>query len=214
MGRMNPTVRKGVVIIALSLSFLTGWTYWSNTRAWTLIDKIPVSLAKGSHYSWPDLRVNFDTRYFIDIYVDNNMDPKRLGCMLGVWNKHEITCDRSAALRVQWVLSGGGALQQATSDETLDDLADTGKAQEVFRDLGIFRARRNHYRLDLYVLSDSAALNAANPRLDVSVQGSELESNLVFTGLIRAACYGFALIGALISCWGLITRDRMRYTGV
>jgi hypothetical protein len=68
----------------------------------------------------------------------------------------------------------------------------------------VFHARKNQrYRLDLYVLSDSEALNAMNPRLYVRVQGSELVSNLVWSGLIRVASFGVVIIGALILVWGI-----------
>ena len=213
IGRMNRIVWTGIVIVALSLCTLGSWTHWSNTRTWTLVDGVPISLAKGSHYSWPELRVNFDTRYFIDLYVDNNMDSKQLGCMLGQWNARVIACDPSAALRVRWVVSGAGAPQQSTSDETLDRTAaaDTTGFRELERDLGVFKGRKNQrYRLDLYVLSDSAALNPTNHRLYVHVQGAELVNNLVWSALIRVACYSLAILGVLISVWGVYDGQRIR----
>jgi hypothetical protein len=199
---MNRIAWTGVVIIALSLCILGCWTHWSNTRAWALIDGVPISLAKGSHYSSPELRVNFNTRYFIEVYADNKIDSKRLRCMMGIPYPSN-DCGQIAGLRVRWVLSGEGASRERTSDESLGAAGGAGDPM-VSRDLGVFHARKNQrYRLDLYVLSDSEALNAMNPRLYVRVQGSELVSNLVWSGLIRVASFGVVIIGALILVWGI-----------
>lgn len=207
---MNRIVWTGVVVTLLGLCTLAGWARWSNTRSWTLIDGVPISLAKGSHYSSSELRVNFNTRYFIEVYAENRIDSKQLRCMLGAWNPPDI-CDRSAALRVRWVVSGPGAPVERTSDGTLGAGAWGGSDAMVSRDLGQFYAQKSHnYRLDLYVLSDSQALNSTNPRLYVHVQGDELVSNLVWSGLIRLGCYGLMVVGVLISVWGIYQGRRTR----
>ncbi|MFL6428110.1 MAG: hypothetical protein ACJ71S_07700 [Acidobacteriaceae bacterium] len=210
---MNRIVWTGVVTIVLSLCTLACWTHWSNTRTWTLIDGVPISLAKGSHYSSPELPVNFNTRYFIELYADNRIDSKRLLCMMGIPYPSN-DCGNIAGLRVRWVLSGEGASREMTSYESLGARAADAGYPTVTRDLGVFYARKNQrYRLDLYVLSDSEALNAMKPRLYVLVRGVELESNLFWSGLIRVACFGVVIIGVLILVWGISARRQIIPSG-
>jgi hypothetical protein len=203
--RMTRVCWIGVAMIAASLTLLASAILWSNTRTWSLVDKVPISLSQGSHYSTGELRVNLNARYEIDIYADNKIDPEKLRCTLGTGSPRH-PCDSPSTLRVRWVLSSEGETVQGDSDDTggLGELQ-TGSLESA-RTIGFFRGQKGHrYKLDVYVLSDTSSLNVTNPRLDVHEQDPSLEFNLVlipFLGIfctVVAAIVGLMLIGSFFA---------------
>jgi len=82
--RMTGVTWTAVVMIVASLLVLKPWTLWSNSRSWTLVDMVPISLSQGTHYISGELPVNMTGRYSIVIYAENKIDPTELECILGV----------------------------------------------------------------------------------------------------------------------------------
>src|SRR5258705_1822718 len=81
---MTGVTWTAVVMIVASLLVLKPWTLWSNSRSWTLVDMVPISLSQGTHYISGELPVNMTGRYSIVIYAENKIDPTELECILGV----------------------------------------------------------------------------------------------------------------------------------
>src|SRR5205823_5006518 len=100
----------GVAMVVASLTLLGYRTLWSKTRTWCLVDKVPISLSQGSHYSTGELPANLNARYGIEIYADNKIDPERLQCMLVGPSFLSQRCETPVVLRARWVLSSQGKI--------------------------------------------------------------------------------------------------------
>src|SRR5438105_2070594 len=184
MRGMNRIVWTGVTITALSLSTVAGWKAWFNSRSWTLIDDVPISLAKGIRYSSHVLPVNVSQQYAIQVHVSNNLAPEILRCQLGTGSRQN-PCDPPSPFRVHWVLSSEGRIVQEGWD-TPDDLGElSAGTTESSRFIALFKLKNGHrYKIDLDVLSDSANLNVTDPHLYFGEFDTVLEFDLVVSGLL------------------------------
>ena len=201
----------GVAIVVANLTLLGSWTLWSKTRAWCLVDEVPISLSQGSHYSMGELPVNLNARYGIKIYADNKFDPEKMRCLLGTPFPSQ-RCDTPVMLRARWVLSSDGKTVQGDSDGTVG-FGGSG-ASGTNRLIGDFHSQKGQrYKLDVYVLSDTSSLNVTNPRLYVGVEDPSLEFNLVLTGLLKVFCTVIAAIGGLMLIGSSLAQRRDRQVG-
>ena len=210
--RMTRMCWIGVATIVASLTLLGSWTAWSNSRSWSLVDDVPISLSQGTHYSTGELPVNLNARYGIEIYADNKIDPEKLQCMLVGPSFPSQHCDTPVLLRARWVLSSDGKTVQGDSDGTVG-FGGSGTSG-TNRLIGDFHSQKGQrYKLDVYVLSDTSSLNVTNPRLYVGVEDPSLEFNLVLTGLLRVFCTVIAAIGGLMLIGSLLAQRRDRQVG-
>lgn len=192
---MNRLGTAGLAMVVLSVTSILGWTAWSRTRSWCLVDSVPISLSRGAHFTTGEVKVNFTARYSIQILAENKISPKKLLCMLGI-SSHQ-ACDGVKVLRASWKLFSDGTSAEGDSDSTIGLGGGGPGPLGATRTIGIFQCQKGRrYRLDFDVLSDTSSLNVANPRLYVGVYDTSLESNLVFSGLLRILCSIVAVIGA------------------
>jgi hypothetical protein len=179
------------------------------------VDDVPLSLAKGSHYETGDLPVNLTAGYSIEVYAENKIDPEKLKCLLGVLLSPKL-CDTASRLRAHWILaSAGKTVGEGVSDDTVGFGGGGPGPLRANRTIGTFPGQKGHsYRLDLYILSDTANLNITNPRLYVGVYDYHLESALFISGFIKAFCVGLISIGCLILVGSfLLQRQANRTSG-
>lgn len=208
---MTRTGWSGVAMICIGL-VIGGWRIeWANSRSWSLLDDVPISLAKGSHYQTADLPVNLAANYSIEIYAENKIDPEKLKCLLGIKLSPEL-CDTASILRARWVLtSAGKTVGEGISDDTVGSGGGGSGPLRANRTIGIFPGQKGHiYKLDLYILSDTANLNVTNPQLFVGVQDYHLESALVMSGLIKVISVVIILVGSLMLISVLLSQRRSR----
>ena len=209
MFRATRVVRIAVVMIVASLATLACWIFWSDTRSWTLVNRVPISLERGSHYTSSELAVNMSANYSIAVYVEDKLAPERLQCLLGL-PLHDQSCDPSKQLRARWVLTDGVQKVSAVSDDWVGFGGVPSGPLGADRVIGKFAGEKGHrYRLEVDVLSDSGILNTTNPTLFVGVQDARLVSDLVISGVIRLFCIAVAAIGALmlIGSWAAQRRS-------
>jgi hypothetical protein len=182
---------------------------WFNSRSWALVDDVPISLSQGSRYESGDLAVNLAARHDIEVYAENNIDPEKLECLLGVRLDPKL-CDTSAILRAYWVVANAGkTVSEGESDDTVG--FGGGGSRGADRTIGTFRGEKGHrYKLTLDILSDTGDLNFANPRLYVGVNGSQLESTLFITGFIRFFCEGIIAIGCLMLIGSFVSQRQSK----
>jgi hypothetical protein len=210
--RMTGVTWTAVVMIVASLFVLKSWTLWSNSRSWTLVDMVPISLSQGTHHISGELPVNMTGRYSIVIYAENKIDPTELECILGVMAPGKYGCDSTTSiLRAKWVLTDGAKLFEGKSDDTVGYGGGGPGPHGADRLLGNFQGEKGHrYKLDIFVLSDSGNLNVTNPRLYVGVQDASLVSDLVVSGLLRAVCLAITSIGGLMLIGSFVAQRRQR----
>jgi hypothetical protein len=169
---------------------------WYNSRSWSLVDDVPISLAQGSHYQSGDLPVNLTASYGIEVDAENKIDSVELQCLLGAARDQK--CDTTSMLRAHWILtSAGKTVMEGSSDDTVGNggTMPSGASRVV----GKFDGQEGkHYKINLDILSDSGNLNITNPRLYVGVSDYHLESALFITGFVKAFCGGIIAIGCLM----------------
>jgi hypothetical protein len=198
-------------MIASSLILLGGWTLWSKTRTWCLVDEIPISLSQGSHYSTGELPVNLNARYGILIYMDNNIPSEKLQCTTLGTPEISQHCKTPYALSIRWTVFGAGKTVQGNSDEAVEFRGSSPGTEGTDSYIGEFHGQQGqHYRVDIDVLSDTSSLNVTNPRLYIGVWDPILEGSLVLTGLLRVFCTVIAAIGGLMLIGSFFAQRRDR----
>jgi hypothetical protein len=200
---MNKMARAGLVILVVSIGILAGWKIWFNSRSWNLVDDVPISLAKGSHYSSPEVPVNLSQQYVIEIWVSNENAPETLRCQLGAGSRNK-PCNPPSPFNVHWTLSSEGkVLQEGGASPELGELSTGPKV--ATRTIALFNLKKgHHYKVDIDVLSDSGDLNSANPRLYVGEFSTLLSFYLFVGSLLRLICFAVAALGALMLISGLL----------
>jgi hypothetical protein len=167
---MSRVSRIGAVMIASSLILLGGWTFWSKTRTWCLVDEVPISLSQGSHYSTGELPVNLNARYGILIYMDNSISSEKLQCTTPGTSEISQHCKTPFTLRVDWRVFGAGKTAEGNSDKAVEFRGSSPGTEGTDSYIGEFRGQKGqHYRVDIDVLSDTSSLNVTNPRLYIGV---------------------------------------------
>jgi hypothetical protein len=195
---MNPIGWAGVVLIIGSMATLGTWTAWFRTRTWTPVDEVPISLAKGTHYSSPELPINVSDQYAVKIEADNKIHAAQLRCQLGAGSAQQL-CDSPTSFKAHWVLSSAGknVEEGSNASQALGGLNVGPATSSAY--IAVFRLKRGHrYKFDVDVLSDTGNLNVTNPRLSVEEFGTLLEFDLVISGLLRVVCFAIAIIGVLL----------------
>jgi hypothetical protein len=182
-----------------------------NSRSWYLVDEVPISLAKGSHYQTGDLPVNLTASYSIEVYAENRIDPEKLKCLLGIVLSPRL-CNTASVLRAHWILaSAGKTVGEGESDDTVGFGGGGPGPLGADRTIGTFPGQKGHsYRLDLYILSDTANLNVTNPHLYVGVQDYHLESALFISGFIKTFCLGIISFGGLMLLGSFLVQRRTK----
>jgi hypothetical protein len=159
---MQSSRKLGVALLLAGIGWFLGHAYWIATRTRIPLD-MPISLSRG-HIRTDDFQVNLASGYYVEIEVQNTPTLPNLECLM--WGCYE----SPAALRAQWtLLSTRGAEGSGSTDHTNGA---SGLIGTVGRKVGYFRSTGGRYRLDLDVLSDTAMLNAGNPRLKVEADGN------------------------------------------
>ena len=146
--RRPPTILVGCIVLFAAIGGFLGTTYWIGSRTLRAVD-MPVSLARGIIYL--DFDLNTHAFYSIDI------GPSQGGNLVcgngaGLWTRRISSVGELPVYRYQWVD---------------DNRRSLGLAEDVIAGefLGGFEGRRGHYHLWIEVLSDTACLDAENPRL-------------------------------------------------
>ena len=196
----------GLSLISVSIVMLTCWTVWFRTRSWCPVD-MPVSLIQGAHFSTGEFAVNLNARYAIDIDSESKIPVETLECLLG--SRSPERCNVPAVLKVRWVVSSDGTTTLGSSDETGRGYGETGPSGEASRTIGFFTAEKGRrYKLDFDVLADGSRLGVTNPRLRVSVFGTNYESGFVVSGLLRLGCGIIGFIGVVLLALSILKHRR------
>jgi biopolymer transport protein ExbD len=146
--RRPPTILVGCIVLFAAIAGFLGTTYWVDSRTLRAVD-MPVSLARGT------VNLTFDLN--IQAFYSINIGPFRVG---------DLVCGNGAGLRTRRI-SAVGELPVYRYQWVEDNSRSLGLGQDVIEGefLGGFEGRRGHYHLRIEVLSDTACLNALNPRL-------------------------------------------------
>ena len=212
---ISPETRSGLRLIAAALLLLACWLPWFYTRTWVLLD-VPISLARGNHYTSPDFVSNMSRRYLIEldavvqrnqslpslIYQVVTRSPdsfKKLPCPSGTRDVSMYWCPTAPELKVHWVLTGGDEIEQG-------DLLENVKVGFYAWDSWIekFQCKKGRrYHIDLDVLSDSGSLNVTDPHLYIYFYDNDYSSALVVTYLLYFIC-GIVILFGLYRCRGVL----------
>jgi hypothetical protein len=192
--RMTRTGRIGLRLILLGLIPLLCWMAWFYTRTWVLRD-VPIALSEGTHFSTGEFTANMNRRYSIEINAvvkdRTESSSEKLPCPFGSRSTSEGVCQIGPELNAHWVLSSEG---ETVQDDFRDQVQVGRYAWSEM--LGKFDCkRRKHYKLDVYVLSDSGSLNVTNPHLYVAVLDDEYMLGQLLTRLLSIVCGLLVAIG-------------------
>ena len=192
---MTRTGRNGLSLILLGIIPLLCWMAWFYTRTWVLQD-VPISLSEGTHFSTGEFTAKKNKPYSIQIMdapKDSNEESQMLPCPFGNRSPSEGECPIGPELNVHWVLSSEGE----TVQDDLHEQVHVGRYawSEM---LGSFISKtRKHYKLDVYVLSDSGSLNVTNPHLYIEVMDDERMLGQILTLLLSFVSGLLVVIGAV-----------------
>jgi hypothetical protein len=101
---MKWVTRAGFFLMALGLVPWGLWTLFDSTRTWSLVNDVPITLSKGSHYTTGMLKTNMSALYsiYIDADVPKGIDDfqpteaeKELACQVGVNDPEKVPCPNS-----------------------------------------------------------------------------------------------------------------------
>lgn len=143
-----PTILVGCVLLLSAIVGFFGARYWIESRTLRAVD-IPVSLARGT--------INLDFDLNIHAFYSINIGRAEGGNLIcgngaGLWTRRISSVGGLPVYRYRWVEEKSRAL---------------GLGEDVIDGdfLGGFEGKRGHYHLRIEVLSDTACLDAGNPRL-------------------------------------------------
>jgi hypothetical protein len=195
--RMTRTCRTGLRLIFLGLIPLLCWVAWFYTRTWVLLD-VPISLSKGTHFSAGEFTANMNRRYSIEINAvvkdRTESSSEKLPCPFGSQFTSKGVCQIAPELNTHWVLSSEGETVQGDFRENVE----VGM-YALSNMMASFDCKRGkHYKLDVYVLSDSSSLNVTNPHLYVAVLDDEYMLGQLLTRLLSIVCGLLAAIGGVM----------------
>ena len=200
----------GLTLVVFAVVTFVSWTAWFRTRTWRPVN-MPVSLSRGAHFNTGEFGVNLAAQYAIEINAKGGIPVDELGCLLG--SDMRSTCSASPILRVRWILSSGGNIEQGISDDSKGGGAiySTG---EAIRTIGLFKGEKGRrYDLDIDVLADGSRLAIANPQLSVTAFDTRYESALVLSGVLRFVCAIIGLLGVVFLATSILSgRQRHRQT--
>jgi hypothetical protein len=147
MGR-TPTILVGCLVLLFAITGFLGTSFWVESRTLRAVD-MPVSLARGT------INLSFDLN--IHGFYSINIGPSQGG---------NLVCGNGAGLRTRRIFSVG-ELPVYRYQWVEDNSRSLGLGADVIAGefLGGFEGRRGHYHLRIEVLSDTACLDAENPRL-------------------------------------------------
>lgn len=193
---MQSSRKLGIALILGGIGWFLGHAYWITTRKRIPLD-VPISLSRG-HIETDDFQVNLASGYDVEIEVENTAALPNLECLM--WGCYE----SPAALRARWTLSStrGRPEGSGSTDQTNGG---SGLIGTVGRKIGYFRSSGGRYRLDLDVLSDTAMLNAGNPRLKVEADGNGYNRISAHYDLLPFGPLILAVIGGTLL---LLSRER------
>src|ERR1700676_1894103 len=147
MRRPPTTLVGGVVLLAAIVGF-SGTAYWIESRTLRAVE-MPVSLTRGT--------INLDFDLNIRAFYSIDIGPSQGG---------NLVCGNGAGLRTRRI-SSVGELPVYRYQWVEDNSRSLGLGEDAIagKFLGGFEGRRGHYHLTIEVLSDTACLDAENPRL-------------------------------------------------
>lgn len=178
-----------MALIFAGAALYAGSRCWLATRKLVVLD-VPISLSRG-HITTREFSINLDSGYLMEIEVKRAPSPENLNCrMWGCPGTPDI-------LRVRWTLSSAGQVEASGNSDGLDGRC--FRNGMVGRYVGRFRSSGGRHRLDIDVLSDTAALNQGNPSLTVAAddEGYGRLSGLSFA-LTADSCMLIVVGGALL----------------
>ncbi len=195
-----PLLRRiGIGLLVVTVLTWTGWTIWERTRTWCPVD-VPVAVGQGIRTETKEFKVNLAGPYDIavDATADRSIPLKDVACLLGTeppWP--ERTCSKEPVLRASWnVTSHGQTIAEGVSGSERRGWLGSSQAARI---VGTFNAQTGQtFKVSVKMLEDAAILSATNPRLKVSRGGTDFESALVFTGLLKVASIVLGMIGTVL----------------
>jgi hypothetical protein len=159
---------------------------------------VPISLSEGTHFSAGEFTANMNRRYSIEInaVVKDRTDSssEKLPCPFGSQFTSMGVCQIAPELNAHWVLSSEGETVQGDFRERVQVGMYAWSTMMARFDC----KRGKHYKLDVYVLSDSNSLNVTNPHLYVSVFDDEYMLGQLLTRLLSIVCGLLAAIGGVM----------------
>lgn len=146
--RRPPTILVGCIVLFAAIAGFAGTTCWIGSRTLRAVD-MPVSLARGT--------INLDFDLNIHAFYSIDIGPSRGG---------NLVCGNGAGLRTRRI-SSVGELPVYRYQWVEDNSRSLGLGEDVIAGefLAGFEGKRGHYHLRIEVLSDTACLDAENPRL-------------------------------------------------
>lgn len=190
--RRPPTIVVGFIVLVAAVVGFLGMTYWIGSRTLRAVD-MPVSLARGT--------INLDFDLNIHAFYSINIGPSAGG---------NLVCGNGASLHTRRI-SSVGEFPVYRYQWVEDNSRSLGLGQDVIEGgfLGGFEGRRGHYNLPIEILSDTACLDALNPRLYILASNEDFGRwhNYYYESAcwISFACgslgFGILLVGV---------RDRLR----
>ena len=189
--RRPPTTLVGCVVLLAAIVGFIGTAYWIESRTLRAVE-MPVSLTRGT--------INLDFDLNIRAFYSIDIGPSQGG---------NLVCGNGAGLRTRRI-SSVGELPVYRYQWVEDNSRSLGLGEDAIagKFLGGFEGRRGHYHLTIEVLSDTACLDAENPRLYILASNQDFfkwnnyYQNAFWISFVSASI-GF---GILIVC----IRERLR----
>ena len=194
MGR-TPTILVGCLVLLFAITGFLGTRFWVESRTLRAVD-MPVSLARGI------INLSFDLN--IHAFYSIGIGPSQGG---------NLVCGNGAGLRTRRI-SSVGELPVYRYQWVEDNSPSLGLGADVIAGefLGGFEGRRGHYLLRIEVLSDTACLDAENPRLYVLASNQDfLRWNRYYLNALWIS-FVSGSIGLGILIVGILERLRNRST--
>jgi hypothetical protein len=196
--------RNGIKLMFLGLLPVFFWVAWFNTRSWCVLDN-SFPLSQGSHFSTGEFTVNMNDRYWVQIQSGGKLfPPELLKCPLGSQFTPENVCEVTPELKTHWTLSSEGKTIEGNTDERVK----VGRYLWISI-LGYFRLQRGkHYKLDVYVLSDSSSLSVTKPHLYFGADDDGYMFGQILTNLLEIVGGTVAAIGAFLLISSFVAQRR------
>jgi hypothetical protein len=189
--------KAGLALIALGVSILGTWHWWSGTRNLGPVN-VPVPSDAGQSVT-SEFKLNFDGLYLIEIEAEQTIPLDVLHCLMGV-EADPVQCKSTlSVINATWVLSSQGReIGQGSSRErhSAPVLADG-----VARVIGEFQGKAGtSYKLQTTFATGVGDLRAAHPRLRVKVADIahvDLQTSqaLVYATAMMCGLFGLILLG-------------------
>lgn len=186
--------KAAIALVLLGVGIFGAWKGWTATRIKTPLD-VPITLQPGETIA-KDFRPNLDGLYLIEIAAENGPAGRKVSCLMGVSTNPSECTDIASAIELDWtMLREGGEWRRGAASERHAAPVD---ARDVVRVIGEFPGESGReYQLRVSVHADGRGLDAAHPRLRVTISSlarTDFQSANVLVFSISFICVLFGVI--------------------